>query len=501
MPRFHIRQDRPGVVAYNPTPQWPKGYFEVLEELGIPEKQRTFYAQWVRLFFNRMLGDRRRGDLGWREIAVFLGDLAQRDAVASWQLVQAQDALTIYYEQFRGIGLEKGVQREGDGREPDVGGQKPEFGKAKAKGTAIADRESEQSAAVGRKVSCAARTPVPRDPVKTEPIPVPEKKTDAGTVNWKALDQAVRETLRLKHYAYRTEQTYMHWIRRFVQYHHGRKPSSMGAAEIHAFLSHLAVNLDVASSTQNQALNAIVFLYRDVLKREAGDFHDFQRARVRRRLPVVLSRSEVNRLLSRMEGLDGLIAMLLYGTGMRISEGLRLRIKDVDFERNEIIVRGGKGDKDRRVPLPGRVKPDLMNHILLRKKDYEMDKEIGMHEVEIPLALSRKYPNAKYEWKWQYVFAADGFSKDPHSDVRRRHHYDPQRIQRAMREAMKEAKLDKRVTPHTLRHCFATHLLEAGHDIRTVQDLLGHTDVKTTQIYTHVLNRGPLGVLSPADSL
>ena len=496
MKKFHMRQDRAPVSAFNPNPQWPKGYFEVLEELRIPEKYHTFYAQWVRLFFNRMLGNRRRQDLGWREIVAFLTDLASRDQVASWQLTQAQDALTIYYEQFRGISLEAGGQRSEIGsRRTAARGQRPEARAEKAEPAVKPLSTGREKPAVAEKI------PLPREVRGDAAIPNPERKVDAGTVNWRALHKAVRDMLRLKHYAYRTEQTYLHWIKRFVEYHHNRKPSSMGAAEIHAFLSHLAVNLDVSASTQNQALNAIVFMYRDVLKREAGDFHDFQRARVRRRLPVVLSRSEVNRLLSCMEGLDALLAMLLYGTGMRISEALRLRMKDVDFERNEITVRGGKGDKDRRVPLPGRIKADLVNHVLLRKKDYEMDREAGMHEVEVPSALARKYPNAKYDWKWQYVFAADGYSKDPYSGVRRRHHYDPQRIQRAMRAALKEAKIDKRVTPHTLRHCFATHLLEAGHDIRTVQDLLGHSDVTTTQIYTHVLNRGPLGVLSPADSL
>ena len=480
MHKFHIRQKRPPVSPYNPNPQWPKGYFEVLDELQIPAKLQTFFAQWVRLFFNRMLGDRRRQDLGWREIEAFLSDLAGRDEVASWQLTQAQDALTIYYEQFRGIALENVSESDPGGKKSEVRDQR-----SKSAGGPAADK----------------KIPLPKAVRKTASVPTPARKGDAGTVNWRALHAAVRDTLRLKHYAYRTEKSYLHWIKRFVEYHHDRKPSTMGASEIHAFLSHLAVNLDVSASTQNQALNAIVFLYRDVLKREAGDFHDFQRARVRRRLPVVLSRSEVNRLLACMEGLDALIAMLLYGTGMRISEALRLRVKDVDMERNEITVRGGKGDKDRRVPLPGRIKTDLVNHLLLGKRDYELDREIGMHEVEIPPALSRKYPHAKYEWKWQYVFAADGYSKDPYSGVRRRHHYDPQRIQRAMRAALREAKITKRVTPHTLRHCFATHLLEAGHDIRTVQDLLGHSDVTTTQIYTHVLNRGPLGVLSPADSL
>jgi integron integrase len=479
MAQFHIRQNRPPVAPFNPNPRWPNGYFEVLQELQIPEKQQTFYAQWVRLFFNRLLGNRRRSDLGWREIVAFLDDLSQRDDVETWQLTQAQDALTIYYEQFRGISLTLRESKTDD-----------------HKHSGLAIRHTVP------RTPTANRSPLPRKPPSvSKPVPRPTPKPHAGKVNWSALHKAVRETLRLKHYSYRTEKTYMHWIRRFIKYHNERKPSTMGAAEIHAYLSYLAVNCDVAASTQNQALNAIVFLYRDVLKREAGDFHDFQRARVRRRLPVVLSREEVNRLIAKMEGRDALLAVILYGTGLRISEALRLRVKDIDFERNEITVRAGKGDKDRRVPLPNRTKPELINHLMLRKKTYEQDREKGMHEVEMPHALGRKYPNAKYEWKWQYVFAADGYSTDPYSGVKRRHHYDPQRLQRAMRAACRDAKVEKRVTPHTLRHCFATHLLESGHDIRTVQELLGHTDVKTTQIYTHVLNRGPLGIISPADTL
>jgi len=315
------------------------------------------------------------------------------------------------------------------------------------------------------------------------------------------LEKAAREALRLKHYAYRTEKTYIHWIRRYVQYHQWRKPSVMGAAEIHKYLSHLAVHENVAAGTQNQALNAIVFLYRDVIKHEPGDFSDFVRARVRKRLPVVLSRGEVQALIRQMDGVEELVARLMYGTGMRISEAVRLRVKDIAFDRNEIMVRGGKGDKDRRVPLPSVLKSELCQQLDGRRALYESDKKVGLHEVEMPHALARKYPNAKFEWPWQYVFPADDYSNDPRSGVRRRHHLDPQRVQRAVRAAAKRAELTMRVTPHVFRHSFAAHLLEGGQDIRTVQELLGHSDVKTTQIYTHVLNKGPLGVVSPLDTL
>ena len=275
----------------------------------------------------------------------------------------------------------------------------------------------------------------------------------------------------------------------------------MGGSEIHQFLSHLAINKRVAASTQNQALNAIVFLYRKVLKKEPGDFSDFPRARRPKRLPVVISRQEVQALLIRMDGVEGLIAHLMYGTGMRVSEALRLRVQDLAFGRNEIMVRAGKGDKDRRVPLPVSLKNELYQHLEGRRHQYEEDREKGMHEVEMPDALARKYPHAAYEWKWQFVFAAENHSEDPRSGARRRHHLHEIRVQRAVKRAAIEAKITAHVTPHTLRHCFATHLLEAGQDIRTVQELLGHADVTTTMVYTHVLNKGPMGVVSPLDTL
>jgi integron integrase len=458
------------VKGFDANPKWPKGYFEVLEELCVPSKYQAFYAQWVRLFFTRMLGGKRRRDLGAAEIRQFLAMLESEGRAADWQVEQARDALLIYYEQFRGIAIDlnEGVDEE---------------------------RPSLERAADGA-------VPLPREVEPVKHIPRPVQPVDEGDrVDWEALQCAVHEALRVKHYAYRTENTYMHWIRRFVRYHGGRKPSSMGAEEIHQYLSYLAVERDVAPSTQNQALNAIVFLYRDVLKREPGDFHDFQRARVRRRLPVVLSRSEVDAVLRRMEGREELIARLLYGTGMRIHEALRLRIKDIAMERNEITVRFGKGGKDRRVPLPQVLKSRLLAHIEERRRLFESDREKGMHEVAMPAALARKYPNARYEWSWQYVFPADNYSTDPRTGAVRRHHFDPQRVQRAMKKAVRGAGLTQHITPHTLRHSFATHVLESGKDIRTVQQLLGHSDVKTTEIYTHVLNRGPLGVVSPLDTL
>ena len=319
-------------------------------------------------------------------------------------------------------------------------------------------------------------------------------------MNWTALEAKLVECLRLEHYSYRTEQTYLGWIRRYVEFHGWRKPSQLGAADVTAFLKHLAVRLQVASSTQNQALNAVVFLYKKALKKNIGDFADFPRARKGLRLPVVASRAEIKAVLDRMQGREQLIGCLLYGTGMRIEECLGMRVQDVQFDQNRIVAHG-KGNKDRYVPLPAKYVGDLRRWLEQRRLLYEEDKAKNMHEVFLPDALDRKYPNAPYEWRWQYVFPADGYSKDPRSGHVRRHHLDEQQLQRAVQQAVREAALTVRFTPHCFRHSFATHLLEAGQDIRTVQDLLGHADVKTTMIYTHVLNKGPMGVVSPVDTL
>lgn len=276
--------------------------------------------------------------------------------------------------------------------------------------------------------------------------------------------------------------------------------SKLGAAEVTAFLKHLALRLQVASSTQNQALNAVVFLYKKAIKKDIGDFADFPRARKGLRLPVVASRAEVKAVLDRMQGREQLIAGLLYGTGMRIEECLSMRVQDIQFDQNRIVAHG-KGNKDRYVPLPAKYATDLRRWLEQRRLLYEGDKTKNMHEVYLPDALDRKYPKAPYEWRWQYVFPADGYSKDPRSGHVRRHHLDEQQLQRAVQQAVREAGLTVRFTPHCFRHSFATHLLEAGQDIRTVQALLGHADVKTTMIYTHVLNKGPMGVVSPVDTL
>jgi integron integrase len=314
----------------------------------------------------------------------------------------------------------------------------------------------------------------------------------------KLLDQ-LRDAIRIKHYSYSTEKTYVHWAKRYIFFHNKRHPAEMGVPEIEAFLSHLVQEGDVSASTQNQAFNDILFLYRNVLKIElAAPIHAL-RAKRSQRLPTVLSKSEVSLLLSEMQGLHQLMARLLYGCGLRLMECLRLRVKDIDFEQSQIVVREGKGEKNRLTMLPVSLIEPLKAQIAFVQKQHTRDLANGYGSVELPFALERKYPNADKELAWQYVFPSNRLSTDPRSGTTRRHHLDPSGLQRAVKAAAKLAKINKPVSPHTFRHCFATHLLEAGYDIRTVQELLGHKDVKTTMIYTHVLNRGPKAVRSPLD--
>lgn len=314
----------------------------------------------------------------------------------------------------------------------------------------------------------------------------------------KLLDQ-LRDRIRVKHYSIRTETQYVQWVRRYILFHGKQHPRELGPPAVEAFLTHLAVDSNVAAATQNQALSALLFLYREVLGIDLPWMNDVTRAKRSRRLPVVLTREEVRVVLAEMEGVHGLLVRLLYGSGMRLMEAIRLRVKDVEFSRNEILVRDGKGAKDRVTMLPESIKTDLQAHLVKRRALYEQDKAVSRASVYLPDALARKYPNAPTEWGWQYVFPSGSYSIDPRSGEERRHHLDEKLLQRAMKRAVQAAGLVKPATPHTLRHSFATHLLERGQDIRTIQELLGHKDVATTMVYTHVLNKGGKGVASPLD--
>ncbi len=316
----------------------------------------------------------------------------------------------------------------------------------------------------------------------------------------KLLDR-LREALRSRHYSRRTEQTYCHWVKRFIYFHNLRHPAQMAEPEINAYLTHLAVKEKVSASTQNQALSALLFLYRHVLDRPIGDLGEVIRARKPRHIPVVMTREEVKAVLMNLTGDKWLMASLMYGAGLRLMECLRLRVQDLDFARNEILIRDGKGAKDRITMLPESLKTPLQDHLKKVKALHDRDLADGWGRVQMPTALDRKYPNAPEDWRWQWVFPQENRWMNHQTQEQGRHHVDESLVQKAVRSAVSKAGLTKRATFHTFRHSFATHLLEGGYDIRTVQELLGHNDVKTTMIYTHVLNRGPAGVRSPVDRL
>ena len=313
----------------------------------------------------------------------------------------------------------------------------------------------------------------------------------------KLLDQ-VRNTLRVRHYAFRTEKTYLNWIKRFILFHDKRHPKEMAEPEVEAFLTHLAVDEKVTASTQNQAFSALLFLYKHVLNQELHNI-DALRATHPPRLPVVMTKQETQQVIDALPARYQLIAQLLYGSGLRLIECLRLRVKDIDFAQNQITVYQGKGNKDRRTMLPERVKAPLQSHLNRVKLIHQKDLKEGYGCVYLPNALEKKYPNACREWRWQYVFPAPGLATDPRTGLIRRHHLGERAVQQAVRETVNLLGVTKRITCHTFRHSFATHLLEAGYGIRTVQELLGHKDVRTTMIYTRVLNKDGLAVRSPLD--
>ncbi len=327
--------------------------------------------------------------------------------------------------------------------------------------------------------------------------PMTEKAAGAKP---KLMDLVVA-AMRSRHYSRRTEQAYRNWMKHYIYFHHVRHPAEMGEPEINAFLSHLALEEKVSSSTQNQALAALLFLYRHVINRDVGDLGNVVRARKPKCLPVVMTRDEIKSVLTYLSGDKWLMASIMYGGGLRLMECLQLRVQDVDFSRNEIYVRDGKGGKDRRTMLPAVLKQSLQAHLVDVKAIHQKDMAEGWGYVELPGALDRKYPNAPREWRWQWVFPQENRWRNDKTGEEGRHHIHETIIQRAVDDAVRKAQPTKRATCHTFRHSFATHLLEAGYDIRTIQELLGHKDIKTTMIYTHVLNRGGTGVKSPMDKL
>ena len=327
-----------------------------------------------------------------------------------------------------------------------------------------------------------------------------ESRNSSTETSGPRLLDRLRGAIRRLHYSRRTEEAYIHWTKRFIYFHGKRHPSELGEAAVTAFLNYLATERNVAAATQNQALSALLFLYKHALGVELDWLDGLVRAKRPQRLPVVLTREEVEKILCAVEGTQWLMASLLYGTGMRLMECLRLRVKDVDFGYSQILIRDGKGEKDRITMLPGRLTAPLQTQLQKVRQLHDRDLKEGFGEVHLPYALARKYPRAGFDWGWQYVFPSKSRSADPEDGIIRRHHLDETGLQRAVKSAVRASGISKPVHCHTFRHSFATHLLQSGYDIRTVQELLGHSDVSTTMIYTHVLNRGGRGVLSPLDA-
>ncbi len=434
----------------------------------VPEAHRSFYVNWVRRFLNAEFSSAELEDRD--KVGCFSDQLARDDSVQDWQLRQALQAVSLYLDVFLAdpaspLAMPRhGHGAEGRGGNGRIAGGSPAL-------SAVAD----------------------------EPSAVQSRRAAGGTEAREAVAE-MRKLLRLRHYAYRTEQTYVEWVERYIKYAKSQGLEWIDPASVRAFLSYLALQRKVASSTQNQALSAVLFLFRDTLKIDVGEVNAV-RAKRGPKLPVVLSVEEVKALLKETKGTSGLMLRLIYGGGLRISDALRLRVQDLDFKNDLLFVRSGKGDKDRTTILPERLVPELKTHLSKVRELHEEDLAKGFGAVYLPGALEHKYPNAPKEWKWQYVFPAAKLSVDPRSGKTRRHHASDKVLQSAMRRAVVAAGIHKHVTVHTLRHSFATHLLMTGTNIREVQELLGHKNVETTMIYTHVMRGLGNKPQSPLDAL
>jgi len=407
---------------------------------GISQDKAKYYVGWLNRFLEYYNGglDNVSGD----DLKGF-GDYLENRGYEDWQVKQAQEAVFLYIEKFLNNKI------------------------------------------VFKDIDTAGKNDEHQVSVKT----------------WEEAKDIFISNMRLRHYSYNTEKSYREWVRRFLLHSRLTSPSKAKPEHVKRFLTHLAVERKVASSTQNQAFNALLFLYRDVLGQEFGDFRNTIRAKKSSRVPVVLTKEEIKKVFSHLSGRPALMLKLIYASGIRVSECVRLRVKDLDFGNLSLVVRSGKGDKDRVTLFPEFLHNLLKEHLQKTKKIHDMDIANGHGAVFLPEALDRKYPNANKEWAWQYAFPSDNQSVDPRSGIVRRHHIGQQVLQRAMKNAVRKTDIGKAASVHTLRHSFATHLLQAGYDIRTVQDLLGHKDVSTTMIYTHVLKRGPHGVKSQAEFL
>ena len=427
-----------------------------LEENRIRPDRSSFYVKWAQAFVDVLPGKKLR-DRSREDIESFLEDLRNRPGIEEWQVRQAEHSMKILYQEFL-----------------------PGYVPAQASAPPRSDP--------------ATGTRTKNNPFRDRVVPGEVERL------FSPLLHALRTEIRGRHYSIRTETAYLDWVRRFIAFYGYADPKSMdGTVEVKEYLDFLAMEREVAASTQNQALNALVFFFKNALHKPFGEMDAFVRAKRPQRLPEVMTKEEVQALFAQMEGVTALMAGLMYGGGLRLMECLRLRVKDIDFARRQILVRDGKGQKDRITMLADRFSEPLKSQLERARAVYEADRAQGTSEVYIWPALARKYPNAGREWIWQYVFPAKSLSVDPRSGKVRRHHIHESLVQKAVKSAALRSGVTKKVSCHTLRHSFATHLLEAGYDIRTVQELLGHADVSTTMIYTHVLNRPGLSVRSPAD--
>jgi integron integrase len=426
------------------SPAFWTEYKATLNKLSVPQKKVNYYVSWVQTF-ERFLNGVPIREASLDMVKAFLADIAQDEHIKEWQIDQARHALEILYDEYLKIDF-----------------------KAPA---------------------------APQDPFKdTVRDPEAFEKLHGGLI------QRMESECRVRHYSMRTEETYVTWARRFLSFCGGQEPSALGTQDIKKYLEFLAQERNVSANTQNQALNAVIFLFTQVLKKKPGDFSNFVRAKKPVRVPTVLTKNEVGRLLDKMDGEFLVMAGLLWGSGLRVMECMQLRVKDIDFELRQITVRNGKGAKDRVTMLPERFAGPLKEQIDRAEKTYKADRADKTAGVYIWPGLERKYPNAGKEWLWQYVFPSARLSVDPRSRTIRRHHVDPDSLQRHIKQAAVQAGITKQVSCHTLRHSFATALLQSGSDIRTVQELLGQSDVATTMIYTHVLNKpGVVPTKSPAD--
>jgi integron integrase len=445
-------------------------YLNCLIKASIPEKKRRWYVKRIEDFIKAQNGQKIKGLTG-ADIAQYFEVIGRQNRLSGWQFHQCIDAIRILYCDL----LKTRVCQDMNWHYWF---------------------DSAKQLEIDHPSTARQLTPEQLSYIK-------ERRGDGplNKVRQAHHDLLVRFTteIRRRGYAYRTEQSYEQWICRFILFCKNASPEVVGANEVKAYLDHLVIQRNVSASTQNQALSALVFLYNQVLGRELGELGAFARSKRPKKLPVVLSRAEVDLLLSHLDGLHKLIASLLYGSGMRVLEGLRLRVQDIDFDYQRIHVHQSKGNKDRYVPLPATLVDQLREQIGVVEKLHDEDIAAGYGEVVLPGALARKYPNAGRELKWQYLFPSGRLAVDPYGGAIRRHHLHQSAIQKAVKRAATACHLNKRINCHTLRHSFATHLLEANYDIRTVQELLGHANVSTTMIYTHVLNRPGVGVFSPLD--